>query len=45
MKYHRLFLFIPVLTVFLLSACGGGETSIITPAPEKLTFLFFFTEG
>ena len=30
---------------FLLSACGGQMDTGVTPAPNKLTFLFFYTDG
>ena len=29
----------------LLTACGGAQGSPVTPAPEGLTFLFFYTDG
>jgi hypothetical protein len=33
------------LTTVLLGACSEDTTPPITPATEKLTFLFFYTEG
>ena len=33
------------LVVFLASACGGSPNSGITPAPDKLTLLFFYIDG
>lgn len=29
----------------VLVACGGAQGSPVTPAPEGLTFLFFYTDG
>ncbi len=29
----------------LLAACEGGTAAPITPAPDRPTFLFFYTEG
>ncbi len=34
-----------VLSGLLLSACGGQTDAGITPAADKLTFLFFYTDG
>jgi ABC-type glycerol-3-phosphate transport system substrate-binding protein len=44
MRFRILFLFLG-LTAILLGACGGSDTSQITPADGKLTFLFFYTDG
>jgi hypothetical protein len=33
------------LVAVLLSACNGQSDSGITPAADKLTFLFFYTNG
>ncbi|HSG45290.1 MAG TPA: hypothetical protein VLA72_19270 [Anaerolineales bacterium] len=41
-KYALLLL---VLSGMLLAACGGQVDSGITPATDKLTFLFFYTDG
>jgi uncharacterized protein YcfL len=43
----RYLIIIPVVLLIslLLSACGSSQASPITPAPESLTFLFFYTEG
>jgi outer membrane biogenesis lipoprotein LolB len=32
------------IAAFMLSACGGGALPI-TPAPDRPTFLFFYTDG
>jgi hypothetical protein len=29
----------------LISACGSTENPPITPAPDKLTYMYFYTEG
>ncbi|MDX1377913.1 MAG: hypothetical protein R3307_03620 [Anaerolineales bacterium] len=37
-----------VILVFLgvsLTACGGQADAGVTPAGDKLTFLFFYTDG
>ena len=44
MRFRFLFLFVGI-GVFLLSACGIQNNSPITLAPDRLTFLFFFTDG
>ncbi|HEY5729767.1 MAG TPA: hypothetical protein VIS72_06915 [Anaerolineales bacterium] len=41
-KYALLLL---VLSGMLLAACGGQGASGVTPASDKLTFLFFYTDG
>jgi len=38
-------LFILILTGILLASCGGQIGSGVTPATNKLTFLFFYTDG
>ena len=44
MRFRFLFLLIG-LTAILLGACSGTNDTQITPAADKLTFLFFYTEG
>lgn len=44
MRSRFLFLFVGV-AIFILSACGSQREAPITPAPDRLTFLFFFTDG
>ncbi len=44
MRFRFLFLLIG-LTTILLGACGSSNATQITPAADKLTFLFFYTEG
>lgn len=44
MRNLRFLFVIPIALLFLLSACGGSQVSPITPSPDKLTFLFFFTD-
>jgi hypothetical protein len=44
-KYLWLLFVIPIFTLFLLSACAGGQVSPITPSPDKVTFLFFLTDS
>jgi hypothetical protein len=39
------FLFFIALFAVLLFACNGQSDSGITPAADKLTFLFFYTNG
>ena len=29
----------------VLTACGGAKSSPVTPAPEGLTFIFFYTDN
>ena len=41
MRYFRLFIVVPIVVSFLVSACGIGSTSPITPASDNITFLFF----
>lgn len=38
-------LFFLILSGMLLAACGGQVDSGVTPASDKLTFLFFYTDG
>jgi hypothetical protein len=44
MRKSTFFFFIALFAV-LLSACKGQSDSGITPAADKLTFLFFYTNG
>lgn len=44
MRKLAFFSFIVLIPV-LLSACKGQADSGITPAADKLTFLFFYTDG
>jgi len=44
MRFRFLFLFVG-LTAVLLGACSSSTTPQITPAADKLTFLFFYTDG
>jgi hypothetical protein len=39
-----MFLLIGLMTI-LLGACSSSDTQQITPADDKLTFLFFYTDG
>ncbi|HSG45492.1 MAG TPA: hypothetical protein VLA72_20285 [Anaerolineales bacterium] len=34
-----------IFSGILLAACGGQVDSGVTPASDKLTFLFFYTDG
>lgn len=45
MRKYWLHLLSPILMALLLGACGGGETAPITPAADRLTFLFFTVDG
>lgn len=42
---QKVLLFFLLLSGVLLAACGGQPDSGITPTPDKLTFLFFYTDG
>ena len=42
MKTNAAFL---VAAAFVLASCGGAQGSPVTPAPEGLTFLYFYTDG
>lgn len=42
---RKITLVIFVLFGLLLTACGGQIETGITPASDKLTFLFFYTDG
>ena len=42
---RKLPLFFLILSGMLFAACGGQLDSGITPATDKLTFLFFYTDG
>ncbi len=44
MRFRFLFAIIGVF-VFLLSACGVQSNTLFTPAQDRLTFLFFYTDG
>jgi len=44
MRSRFMILFLGFL-VLALSACGSQNKALITPAPDRLTFLFFFTDG
>jgi len=44
LRFRYLFLFVG-LTAILLGACSDSDTPQITPADNKLTFLFFYTDG
>ena len=44
MRYRYLFL-LTVLVTLLISACGGSQSPPITPAQDRLTFLYFFING
>ena len=36
---------IGLVGVILISGCAGAEDRLVTPHPEKNTFIFFYTEG
>ena len=42
---QKITLFLLILPGLLLAACGGQIDSGVTPAANKLTFLFFYTDG
>jgi len=42
---RKITLFLLILSGLLLAACGGQIDAGITPASDKLTFLFFYTDG
>jgi len=42
---RKLTLFSLVISGLLLVACGAQVDSGVTPASDKLTFLFFYTDG
>lgn len=44
MRFRLLFLLVGLVAI-LLGACSGSDTPQITPAADKLTFLFFYTDG
>ena len=44
MRFRFLFLFLG-LAALILSACEGSGNSQIIPATDRLTFLFFYTDG
>jgi hypothetical protein len=43
----RKFLLVLMLgvTAILISACGSSAEVLVTPDPDQLTFMFFYTEG
>jgi hypothetical protein len=48
MKEHamrKVLIFFLLLSGVLLAACVGQPDPGITPAPDRLTFLFFYTDG
>jgi hypothetical protein len=32
-------------TAVLISACASSADGVVTPDPEQLSFMFFYTEG
>ncbi len=42
---RKLSIFFLVLSGLLLGACGGKVDAGVTPAADKLTFLFFYADG
>lgn len=44
MKKIYTFMLFGVLGVFI-SACGSTPELLVTPDPDQLTFLFFYTDG
>jgi hypothetical protein len=40
----KLLLVVGVASI-LISACGSPSDALVTPVPEKLTYLYFYTEG
>lgn len=44
MRHRWLFLFLGIF-IFVLSACGINNNSPVTPASDRLTFLFFYIDG
>lgn len=40
-----IYYFLLGLLAVIITACGGQPESGITPAPDKLTFLFFYTDN
>jgi hypothetical protein len=44
MRFRRILLLLG-LVPFLLGACSKQENLPVVPASDKLTFLFFYTEG
>ena len=44
MRFRFLFALIGILA-FLLGACGEQENTLFSPAEDRLTFLFFYTDG
>lgn len=45
MNLFRILLLPPLILVSLLSACSGTGSSPITPAQDRLTFLYFYVDG
>ena len=44
MRSRFLFVLVGIVT-FILSACGSQNNALIKFAPDRLTFLFFYTDG
>jgi hypothetical protein len=44
MRSFGFYLLVGLLTI-TLTACGRQASFGVTPAPDKLTFLFFFTDN
>lgn len=44
MRFRFLFFILGILA-FALGACGNQEDILFTPAEDRLTFLFFYTDG
>ena len=44
MRTSKLLLAVGVASI-LISACGSSIDALVTPAPDKLTYLYFYTEG
>ena len=43
MRFRFLFLLVGI-TTFILNACGSQNNALIALAPDRLTFLFFYTD-
>lgn len=44
MRFRFLF-FVLGMVAFVLGACGSQDDTSFTPAEDRLTFLFFYTDG